>query len=226
MSPLFDMVRGRQREQWPLGDAPGHLQDFVRTHRTCSQGAAGLLMATAVLEFTECLLDADAVVTIVGELRRAVTGELQLLPLQSGGRGGLHGGNSSEDSNSDGEYDEPVAAPSAAPRSRSMRASAAVAAAAAATGLTSWERGVLVADPGPEVRESHVGKVMCSDDPRILQEILHQTSTSAMAQSLLCGTAGRLRGNAGFSASHTSSSGPASPRSPHLSAVAHPVHAR
>lgn len=74
---LFDVVGGKQQEQVVLGNAPEHLQAFVRAH-----GAARTPGGAAVLEFTECLLAVGAVVTCVGELRRAPTGEVWLRPLQ------------------------------------------------------------------------------------------------------------------------------------------------
>jgi len=60
---LFAMVAGRRREDVALEEAPEHLQDFVRGHR-CSGPFPG---SAAVLEFAECILDAGALVTCVGE---------------------------------------------------------------------------------------------------------------------------------------------------------------
>jgi len=133
---LFDMSESSsRREQWALEDAPEHLQDFVRAHRTLSNGGELPLTGSTVLEFTECSLAADANVTVVGELRRAATGELQLWPTAkspiSGGHGGGYNEKTSRDRNAtDGE------------------------------GLTSWER--------PAATDTHRGKVMISDDPRLI----------------------------------------------------------
>lgn len=76
---LFDMAGGVHREQVSLREAAEHLQAFVYTHK-CGALAGGSAMA---LEFTESFLAVDTVVTCVGELRRAPSGEIWLSPLRS-----------------------------------------------------------------------------------------------------------------------------------------------
>jgi len=84
---LFDMVGGKRQEQVVLSDAPEDLHNFVHTHRVAAPavGTAGALAGSmertpTMLEFTECSLDADAIVTVVGKLRRVATGALELTP--------------------------------------------------------------------------------------------------------------------------------------------------
>lgn len=166
---LFDMTRGRQLEQWVLGDAPEHLQDFVRAHRAGPVGVAGALSGGTVLEFAECLLDADAVVTAIGELHRSPHGELQLWPLQRSQGSDLCTGGT-EDSMSDGDPGDSMAAPGP---------SSSLPAPGTSGSLTSWERAGIV--------DSHVGKVMISDDPGLLTVEMRQMPKA----DTFCGTMGR-----------------------------------
>lgn len=79
----FDMVKGRHIERFVLNRAPDHFQDFIRTYG--NGNPATRKPSDAVLEFQECILEAGAEVTCVGELRRSENGELGLWPLQQGG---------------------------------------------------------------------------------------------------------------------------------------------
>jgi len=166
---LFDMAKGKLQEQCVIGDAPEHLQEFVRTHRTGSMGD-GSFSSSAVIEFTECMLDIGAIVTAVGELRRAATGELQLWPLNASVIASDRSSSGSEYLSGDAESHEqrtPGRTRAAAP--------------AASTGFTSWE----CAGTG----SSQLSKVMISDDA----EIMHGNDFSNTTVELLCGTAGRSR---------------------------------
>lgn len=137
---LFDMIGGRHAEVHALGDAPEHLQDFVRAHRVAASGASPTAtgrrspssrseVSTAV-EFRESLLEDGAVVTCVGELRRVATGEICLWPLST-------------------------------PLSPAFASASSQARSPTGGGFTSWE----TAGSG----EAQVGKVMVSDDPRLLR---------------------------------------------------------
>lgn len=77
---LFDMSGGGRRERSVLKDAPGHFQDFVRANPPFMQ----IPRESVVLDFTESLLGAGAMVTCVGELRREHTGEIGLWPMSLG----------------------------------------------------------------------------------------------------------------------------------------------
>lgn len=121
---LFDTTPGScQHIRTSLSDAPAHLRDFVRAHRTTAAASADAsAVGGAVLEFTECMLAVGAVVTCVGELRREPTGELGLWPLQQ--------------DLSDSDH-APDALEGAGPARQAV------------PGLTSWER---VAEPGSDAR--------------------------------------------------------------------------
>lgn len=87
---LFDMVAGSHEEVHLHRDAPEHLQDFARAHpaaapdRSCRRGSGNRRPEKpTVVEFRESFLEEGAIVTCVGELRRAATGEIGLWPLSS-----------------------------------------------------------------------------------------------------------------------------------------------
>jgi hypothetical protein len=135
---LFDVASGWRLERSVLANAPENLQDFLHVHR--SPGTE-LPNENEVLDFTECLLAVGAHVTCVGELRRAPTGELGLWPLQ----------NSEATPVVDNSFNVETVYNS--PRGL-------------LPGLTSWERaGSSAQQP---CRSPRTGKVMISDDPRLL----------------------------------------------------------
>jgi len=86
---LFDTVAGHFNYQGPFASAPGHLQDYVLTHRSAVPGcqwqtSAALRMDDTPLEFEECALLVGSKVTLVGELSRDSGGNVVLKPAYLG----------------------------------------------------------------------------------------------------------------------------------------------
>jgi len=82
---LFDMVEGRFTYKSAFAGAPGHLQDYVLTHRSKAPGeqlqnSSALRTDTTPLEFQECALLVGSKVTLVGELVRDAGGDMVLKP--------------------------------------------------------------------------------------------------------------------------------------------------
>jgi hypothetical protein len=82
---MFDTVVGSFSYKGPFGAAPGHLQDYVLTHRSAVPGgrwqtSSALRTDSTPLEFQECALLVGSRVTVVGELARDACGELMLRP--------------------------------------------------------------------------------------------------------------------------------------------------
>jgi len=82
---LFDTVAGHFGFKGSFASAPGHLQDYVLTHRSAVPGGHWQTSSTlerdaTPLEFQECALLVGSQVTLVGELARDAGGELVLKP--------------------------------------------------------------------------------------------------------------------------------------------------
>jgi len=82
---LFDTVVGQFTYQGSFAGAPGHLQDYVLTHRSAVPGgrwqtSSSLQTDATPLEFQECALLVGSQVTLVGELARDALGDLVLRP--------------------------------------------------------------------------------------------------------------------------------------------------
>jgi len=75
---LFDTTAGRYRKRVQADRGQDRLKDFLRLH---SFPHAQALQSSTMLDFTENRLEIGALVTCVGELRRAPSGELLLGPL-------------------------------------------------------------------------------------------------------------------------------------------------
>jgi len=86
---LFDAVVGRFSYKGAFATAPGHLQDYVLTHRSAVPGgqwqtSSAFRSDTTPLEFQECALLVGSQVTVVGELARDPGGDLVLRPAYLG----------------------------------------------------------------------------------------------------------------------------------------------
>jgi hypothetical protein len=80
---LFDTVVGQFSYKGAFADAPGHLQDYVLTHRSAVPGgpwqtSATFRADTNPLDFEECALLVGSQVTVIGELARDPGGGLVL----------------------------------------------------------------------------------------------------------------------------------------------------
>lgn len=86
---LFDTVVGYFSHKGTFANAPGHLQDYVLTHRSAVPGgqwqtSSDFRKEASPLEFQECALLVGAKATVVGELARDAGGELVLRPAYLG----------------------------------------------------------------------------------------------------------------------------------------------
>jgi hypothetical protein len=82
---LFDMLDGRFTYNSAFAGAPGHLQDYVLTHRSTVpsgqlQTSSALRTDATPLEFQECALLVGSKITLVGELVRDAGGDVVLKP--------------------------------------------------------------------------------------------------------------------------------------------------
>lgn len=172
---LFDMRRGRHIQRRSFAAAPDKWQDFILSHRAGTEWQTSSQLQTdgSSLEFQECALLCNTIVTFVGELHRGADGTLSLRPMQSV-VGSVSGASAVRDRGSG--------------LSERWR--------------TSWECGGTEATnlsshpptPREKIMDASLDKVMATDDPLLLEGGSWLVSAMSLQMSRLL-TAGMYHGS-------------------------------